>query len=209
MKNERYTCQILFHLVISYMMNAIVTNFVVQKVLLENLELEFRKLSNKARFIGLVVAGNIEVRGRKKAELWLELQEKGFDSFPKKQKGEPAAVGAIEDEEENEASPEASAVVPGSEYDYLLSMAIFTLTLEKQKELEAEKEKCANDVVELNKTSPKSLWFRDLEFLEKELDVRNPVCLSSASYFVFYFLIHHFGFRHLIRKMQRMRRKGE
>ncbi|GJM86531.1 hypothetical protein PR202_ga02399 [Eleusine coracana subsp. coracana] len=142
-----------------------------KRVLLENLELEFRKLSNKARFIGLVVAGDIDVRGRKKAELCLELQEKGFDPFPKKQKGEPAAVGAIEDEEENEASPEAPIVVPGSEYDYLLSMSIGTLTLEKQKELEAEKERCANDVEELKQTPPKSLWFRDLEALEKELDV--------------------------------------
>ncbi|GJN14056.1 hypothetical protein PR202_gb00831 [Eleusine coracana subsp. coracana] len=142
-----------------------------KKALLENLELEFRKLSNKVRFIGLVVAGDIDVRGRKKVELCLELQEKKFDPFPKKQKGEPAAVGAIEDEEENEASPETPAVVPGSEYDYLLSMAIGTLTVERQKELEAQKERCANDVEELKNTPPKSLWFRDLEALEKELDV--------------------------------------
>ncbi|GJN21945.1 hypothetical protein PR202_gb09469 [Eleusine coracana subsp. coracana] len=146
-----------------------------KRVLLENLELEFRKLSNKARFIGLVVAGDIDVRGRKKAELCLELQEKGFDPFPKKQKGAPAAVGAIEDEEENEASPEAPVIVPGSEYDYLLSMSIGTLTLEKQKELEAEKERCANDVEELKQTPPKSLWFRDLEALEKELDVLDNI----------------------------------
>jgi hypothetical protein len=181
----------------------------VQKAILENLELELRKLSNKVRFIGLVVAGDIDVRGRRKAELCLELQEKGFDPFPKKQKGEPAAVGTIEDEEENEANLEAPAVVPGSEYDYLLSMAISSLTLEKQKELEAEKEKCAKNVVELRKTSPKSLWCRDLEALEKELDVSNIVWLSSACCFLFHFLIHRFWFRCLIRWMQRMRRKGE
>lgn len=151
----------------------------MQKALVENLELDLKKLENKVRFIDLVVHGQIEVRNRKKADLCLELQDKKFDPFPKKKKGdEPAAVGALDDEEETEESPEAQTGIPGSEYDYLLSLSIGTLTVEKQKELEAEKEKCLNDVEELKRTPPKSLWFRDLDALEKELDVRNPAFWS-------------------------------
>lgn len=59
-----------------------------------------------------------------------------------------------------------------SDYAYLLSMSIGTLTLEKIQELNAEKQKLVDDVVELMNTSPKSLWLKDLDAFEKELDRR-------------------------------------
>lgn len=143
----------------------------MQRVLLENIELELKKLSNKVRFILAVVEGDIIVNNRKRAELFVELKQKGFDPFPrKKQRAGPSAVGAIEEDEENEESPEA-ANVGSSDYEYLLSMAIGTLTLERVQQLIAEKSRMENEVAELKRTRPKSLWMRDLDAFEKELDV--------------------------------------
>ncbi|XP_052142944.1 DNA topoisomerase 2 [Oryza glaberrima] len=141
-----------------------------KRALLENIELELKKLSNKVRFILAVVEGDIIVNNRKRAELFVELKQKGFDPFPrKKQRAGPSAVGAIEEDEENEESPEA-ANVGSSDYEYLLSMAIGTLTLERVQQLIAEKGRMENEVAELKRTRPKSLWMRDLDAFEKELD---------------------------------------
>ncbi|KAF3321549.1 DNA topoisomerase 2 [Carex littledalei] len=146
-----------------------------KRVLLENLELDLLKLANKVRFILGVVNGEIIVSNRKRAELFMELQQRGFTPFPKKSKGpEVAVAGAEEDGEEDSQSPDAEAPlkvgVKASDYEYLLSLAIGTLTLEKVQDLCGEKDKLDNEVAELRKASPKSLWEKDLDALEKELD---------------------------------------
>ncbi|XP_072964044.1 DNA topoisomerase 2 [Typha angustifolia] len=143
-----------------------------RKVLLDNLELDLLKLDNKVRFILGVVRGDIVVSNRKRAELFVELQQKGFTPFPKKSKGIDAAVTGVTDEaEENEDSLEVGkGGVRASDYEYLLSMAIGTLTLEKVQQLCAEKDKLEDEVDELRKASPKSLWMKDLDAIEKELD---------------------------------------
>ncbi|AQK73842.1 DNA topoisomerase 2, partial [Zea mays] len=108
-----------------------------KEALLKNIKLDLKKLENKVRFIRCVVDNEIIVNNRKRADLFLELRHKNFDPFPKKKKkAEPTAVGAIE-EEENEESPETAAGVDPSDYEYLLSMSIGTLTLEKIQELNA------------------------------------------------------------------------
>ncbi|OVA09460.1 DNA topoisomerase II [Macleaya cordata] len=144
-----------------------------KKVLLDNLELELLKLDNKVRFILGVVRGEIIVSNRKRVDLFLELQQKGFTPFPKKTKNvEALVVGATEDIEENEESQEVvnSRGVRAIDYEYLLSMAIGTLTLEKVQELCSDKDRLTNEVDELRSATPKSLWLKDLDALEKELD---------------------------------------
>ena len=81
----------------------------MQKVLLENLELELLKLENKVRFILGVVNGEIIVSNRKRADLFLELQQKGFTPFPKKIKAlEPEVAGATKNTEDAEENSEAA-----------------------------------------------------------------------------------------------------
>jgi len=148
-----------------------------KEALLKNIKLELKKLENKVRFIRCVVDNEIIVNNRKRADLFLELRQKNFDPFPKKKKrAEPAAAGALE--EENEENPEAEAAEP-SDYEYLLAMPIGTLTLEKIQELIAEKQKLVDDVEELKNTSPKSLWLKDLDAFEKELDLLDQMDLSE------------------------------
>ncbi|KAG2660852.1 hypothetical protein PVAP13_1KG463700 [Panicum virgatum] len=94
-------------------------------------------------------------------------------------KAEPAAVGATEEDEENEESPEATNGVDPSDYEYLIAMPIGTLTLEKMQELNAEREKLVIEVEELENTTPKSLWLKDLDTFDKDLDVLDQKDLAE------------------------------
>ncbi|RZC81985.1 hypothetical protein C5167_044563 [Papaver somniferum] len=144
-----------------------------KRVLLENLEYDLNQLDNKVRFILGVVKGEIIVSNRKRVELYLELQQKGFDLIPPKAKN-GAATSKPEDAEENEN--DNNSELPSDEgllargYAYLLTMAIGSLTLEKVQELCKEKEKLDGEVLELKNATEKSLWLKDLEAFEKKLD---------------------------------------
>ncbi|KAJ4711597.1 DNA topoisomerase 2 [Melia azedarach] len=143
-----------------------------KKIQLENLELELLKLENKVRFILGVVNGEIIVNNRKRADLFRELQQKGFTPFPKNPISVEAVVAGEIETEESEESPEAVNLngVRSSDYHYLLSMAIGTLTLEKVQELLADRDKLNKDVDDLRKATPESLWVKDLDALEMQLD---------------------------------------
>ncbi|CAL5330796.1 unnamed protein product [Camellia sinensis] len=144
-----------------------------KKILLDNLEMELLKLENKVRFILGVVKGEIIVSNRKRAELFLELRDKGFTPFPKKMKNADATVaGVTDDAEETEENSEIIGTkgVRASDYEYLLSLAIGTLTLEKVQELCADRDKLNKEVDDLRKATPRSLWIKDLDALEKELN---------------------------------------
>lgn len=156
----------------------------MQKVLLDNLELELLKLENKVRFILGVISGEIVVSNRKRADLFLELQKKGFTPFPKKTKAvEPEVAGATEDTEETEENSEAviGNGVRISDYEYLISMAIGTLTIERVQALLADRDKVNMDVDELRGSTPKSLWLKDLDALDVELNVRIVTNLFHCS----------------------------
>ncbi|GAB2260936.1 hypothetical protein Droror1_Dr00011791 [Drosera rotundifolia] len=146
---------------------------------LENLDKDLLKLENKIRFILGVVSGEIVVSNRKKADLVKELREKNFTPFPKKGKTvDTAVVGATENPEadENGEGSEGSQAAAGaqeahaSDYDYLLNMAILTLTQDRIKDLHAEKDNLVEQLTELRKQTPKSLWLKDLDALEIALD---------------------------------------
>ncbi|WOK99050.1 DNA topoisomerase 2-like [Canna indica] len=159
-----------------------------KKALLDNLELDLLKLDNKVRFILGVVRGEIIVNNRKRADLFLELQQKGFTPMPKK-KGIDAAVAGATEEEEEEQEEEIPVVakvgIKASDYEYLLSMPIGSLTLEKVQELCGEKEGLERDVEELRRTSPRTLWWKELDALEEELDVSISIFMEASILSIF------------------------
>ncbi|XP_050281805.1 DNA topoisomerase 2-like [Quercus robur] len=144
------------------------------KFLLNKREMELLKLEKKVRFILAVVKGEIIVSNRKRADLFVELQTKGFTPFPKKTKAvEPEVAGATDDIEETEVKSPADSSSNGvqfSDYEYLLAMAIGNLTIEKVKELCAERDKLNKEVDDLRKETPQSFWRKDLDALEGQLD---------------------------------------
>ncbi|KAG5531847.1 hypothetical protein RHGRI_026452 [Rhododendron griersonianum] len=156
-----------------------------EQILLDNLEMELLKLDNKVRFLLGVVKGDIIVSNRKRAELFIELRDKRFTLFPKKTKNVDAAIAVAidnaEEAEENSKVVARSKGVRASDYEYLLSMAIGTLTLEKFQELCADRDKLNGEVDELSKATPKSLWIKDLDALERELDEQDKTDVQAKA----------------------------
>ena len=77
----------------------------------------------------MIVKKELTVANRKKADIVAELRKKNFRPFPKVKKAK--AAGEVEDvveEEDEEGDTSANA---STDYDYLLGMAIWSLTQEK------------------------------------------------------------------------------
>jgi DNA topoisomerase-2 len=92
--------------------------------------MQFEKLSNQARFVKMIISKDLVVSNRKKADIVEELRQKKFRPFPKAAKAK--AAGETEDAEANdEADAEEVSSGTSTDYDYLLGMAIWSLTKEK------------------------------------------------------------------------------
>ncbi len=97
------------------------------------LQLELDRLTNQARFILMIVNKELVVSGRKKADIVVELRKRHFRAFskPKKAKVEGETEPVVEDEEEEEEEGNDSG-----DFDYLLNMAISSLTKERVRAIE-------------------------------------------------------------------------
>ena len=89
------------------------------------------------------------------------LKAKNYKPFPKVKKE------SVENDEED------SSAVGG--FDYLLSMPLWSLTMEKVRQLEAEKELKESELNNLLKKSPQNLWETDLEQLLLALDQQEGI----------------------------------
>lgn len=160
----------------------------MQKHILANLERLLLVLDNKVRFILGVVNGEIIVSNRKKADLLMELQQKGFTPMPRKGKSEePQVAGANDDnseeqeDQENGSEPVSVEGAKRGDYEYLLSLPIGTLTIESVQKLLDEKDEKAKEFEILKATPTKSMWMKDLDEFEKKLDVGDSNLISQSS----------------------------
>mmetsp|Transcript_42533 Transcript_42533/g.77927 ORF Transcript_42533/g.77927 Transcript_42533/m.77927 type:complete len:1238 (-) Transcript_42533:257-3970(-) len=112
-----------------------------KKYMVEKLTLEKELLSNRARFIGMIIAKKLHVNNRKKADLIKDLSRYKFRKF-----GDTKA--------------------PRTGYEYLLVMHIVSLTLEKKKELEKLLDDKTKELTKLKKTTIQTMWSEDLDRLE-------------------------------------------
>ena len=130
---------------------------------------DVRRLSNKARFIVAVVAGEMAIRGVKKAALLQALVKGGYDAMPRgKGKGrakEAEAEGEGEGEEE-----EKEGDVRMGDYEYLLGLPLWALTLEKVEEVKAAKALKEREWAALKATTEEEMWERDLQAFLTALD---------------------------------------
>ncbi|GLB36598.1 putative control of topological states of DNA by transient breakage and subsequent rejoining of DNA strands [Lyophyllum shimeji] len=137
----------------------------------------FEKLTNQARFIQMIVDKQLVVSNRKKADIVADLRKHDFRPFPKvakaKKAGETEDAQEDQDEESsNEADGSGSGEGKGagetSDYDYLLGMAIWSLTKEKIAKLKMQAEEKEKELLMLLEKTPKSMWNADLDrFLEE------------------------------------------
>ena len=130
---------------------------------------DYRKLKNQYRFIQEIIDGDLIVSKKKKAILVDELRERKYEAFPpkapegKKPKSTDEELGQEEQEDE-----EAGLGGGGRDYDYLLSMPIWSLTTERLDKLKSQiaAKKAEHD--ELNALSEKDLWCKDLDAFVEE-----------------------------------------
>ncbi|XP_044400904.1 DNA topoisomerase 2-like [Triticum aestivum] len=136
------------------------------------------KPKNQVRFILAVNSGDIVFNNKKRAELFLELKQKGYKPFPEKKIAakEPFPKKKVTAKEPFlKKKVKAKEVDEEDGYEYLLAMVIGTLTLEKVQELVARQKKLEDELESLGKATPEILWLRDLAALENELDASAPV----------------------------------
>ena len=149
-------------------------------------------LSNKARFIKMVIEDELIIRKKKRNVIVNELYDLKFDTQSsldkirlKSKYEEEAEIELInqnlqnEEEKKDEENDnnenknikgQIKAKVHWKEYDYLLSMNFWNITYEKVEELLKQKELKEKELEELKETTIETLWLNDLDSFIEELD---------------------------------------
>ncbi|QDZ25819.1 DNA topoisomerase II [Chloropicon primus] len=138
--------------------------------MLQDEEEQMKRLDNKVRFILMVVNGELVISNRKKADIESDLDNLGFDRLTKGGKSK-ASKQNQENDEDDEASPKSSKAGAKVSYDYLLSMPLWSLSLEKVQDLQNEYDQKKEAVQKIRGTKPTDMWLDDIEQLEENLDV--------------------------------------
>lgn len=163
--------------------------------MLAKLKKECETLSNKARFIKAVVDGQVIIAGRKKQNIAKQLHDQNFATqtqLDKIQKDENRLTVVNSEEADEEASADdqvdlnqmqVDGEVAPKEYDYLLSMPLWSLSKEKIEELTAQMNKKKDEHDMLEGTHIHELWNRDLnDFLDaltKQEDIDEKARLAQ------------------------------
>lgn len=128
--------------------------------MVSELDRQLSILSNKVRFITEVVKGTLIVSNRKKSAIVEELTKKGYNAMSSKELKQKREEEAEADEADDDKSG------PKRNFDYLLSMPILSLSLEKVQALQADRDSKAEELDILNAKTPADLWNEDLEVFD-------------------------------------------
>lgn len=135
-----------------------------KQYLADDLNKQFDRLSNQARFVQMIIRKELTVSNKKKKVIVQELRDLNFRPFPK---GGPKPATAGEDAPTLEEEEEEDQGSDG-DFDYLLGMAIWNLTEEKVQKLLQQRDAKEEELIELLKLTPQDIWNKDLdEFLEE------------------------------------------
>ena len=149
-------------------------------------------LSNKARFIKMIIEDELVIKKKMRNVIVNELYDLKFDTQStldkiriKSKSEQEAEIELINQNLENENEEEkkeesdsekkekqgkVKAKVPWKEYDYLLSLNFWNITYEKVEELLKQKEMKEKELEELKMTPVETLWVKDLDSFLEELD---------------------------------------
>ena len=149
-----------------------------KKYMVGMLESEAGKLSNQARFIVEKCDGRLVIENKKKKDMIDELVRKNYDSDPvkawKRAQDKDAAL-----EEEGDSDDEVDTT--GPDYDYLLGMAMWSLTKERKDELLKKRDDKLDELNILRLKTPSDLWNEDLdEFILRLDEVEEKERLDEA-----------------------------
>jgi len=136
------------------------------------------KLSNQARFILEKCDGKLVIENKKKKVIVEELLKRGYDPDPVKawmkvvnrEKALEEEREEREEEEEVDEEAEKEQDTAASEFDYLMSMAMWNLTKEKKDALLKKRDEKLQEVDRLKAKSVTDLWEDDLVVFMETLD---------------------------------------
>nr|CAD7571971.1 unnamed protein product [Timema californicum] len=140
------------------------------------LKAESLKLSNQARFILEKCSMELVVENKKKKVMIAELKKRGYDVDPVRawklsQNKEEALAEQQEQEAETSQTEEEEDKEITGQYDYLLGMTMWTLTLEKKEELLRKRDEKLQELETLQAKTPSRLWDDDLNALLEEVSL--------------------------------------
>lgn len=144
-----------------------------KEYLISKLTRDCETISNKVRFILMVLSGDIIISMKKKQVLCDELRHKGFtpksqlDTIFKEQSAakEPSESTSDMDVVSSEGHEKSSI----KDFNYLLGMALWTLTVEDVEKLKQEKARVEAELEKLMRRSIFDLWEEDLVALEESI----------------------------------------
>eukprot|EP00842_Homolaphlyctis_polyrhiza_P006668 jgi/Hompol1/7001/HPOL_005154-RA len=128
--------------------------------MLDQLTFEYERLDSKVRFVTEIINGTLVVQNRKRSELLVELAARKFKSIPKKSTG-AIVSGDVSANADADDEPADESVYHG--FDYLLSMPIWNLTLEKVEQLRREMRDKEQEIKILVDRTIDDLWRTDLD----------------------------------------------
>ena len=137
------------------------------------LRAEACKLDNIARFILEKIEGKVKVENLKKADIVKMLKSRKYDPDPVfKWKQQISRDMPYEGDDLNAEVPdeEDTGEEDKKDYDYLLSMPIWNLTMEKKDKILLEQKAKGDELNLLKSKTPNMLWLEDLEHFLAELD---------------------------------------
>lgn len=138
-----------------------------KSLLADRLQEAYERLDNRVRFIKAIISGSLVISNRKRDAILRDLVTQGFKAFPKK----TARGKADEEAAEAAATDESAGDEPGvHDYDYLLNMPLWSLTMEKVNKLENERLTTEADLSTLLAKTPEDLWREDLTGFLVNLD---------------------------------------
>lgn len=144
-------------------------DFMVKKI-----EKDWNLLDNKVRFILAVIKGEIVVNNRKRAVLIDELEKMGFDRIAKEKPRKVQETEILAEGEEKENEDEVTDIKDekrASDYDYLLSMPLWSLTMERVEKLKKDLEIKKEELDAMRATRIEDLWRSDLDGFEHAWEV--------------------------------------
>ncbi|KAI0132281.1 DNA topoisomerase [Xylariales sp. AK1849] len=129
---------------------------------------DYRKLKNQARFVKEIMDGDLVVNRKKKAVVVEELRDRKYEAFPRNADNKKTKTDEDEVDAEGEDEVEVETDTGARDFDYLLSMPIWSFTQERLDKLKEQiiKKKAEHD--ELECKSERDLWCTDLDEFEAE-----------------------------------------
>jgi DNA topoisomerase-2 len=122
--------------------------------LIRALEAELRVLSNRVKFINLILENRLELKDRQRTIIEEDMLRLGLEKLG----GKNTVTEDAAEEEEDDS---------GNSFNYLLNMKLSTLTKEKVELLRKSEQEKLDELQRLRETTEKTMWLRDLAKFEE------------------------------------------